>query len=163
MSECRTGSAPAGRRSASMAGRRFCCPRSGPRLTSQATISLLAMSYTGARYALEPATLNSVTSVPSLANGLSAVKSRSGRSCTRSPVSPLYELYLLHGFPERIGHLSPMRRMTLSTLLADTFWPNSWTRHMRTCRWPHPLAVRPRISRTNGSRSGRVVRAGWAR
>ena len=35
----------------------------------QATISLLAMSYTGARYALEPATLNSVTSVPSLENG----------------------------------------------------------------------------------------------
>ena len=63
-----------GRRSASMAGRRFCCPRSGLRLTSQATISLLAMSYTGARYALPPATLNSVTSVPSLEkDGLATV------------------------------------------------------------------------------------------
>ena len=69
----------------------------------------------------------------------------------------LYELYLLHGFAARIRHLSPMRRMTLSTLLADTRRPNSWTRHMRTCRWPHPLAVRPQISRTNGSRSARVT------
>ena len=82
MSECRIGSAPAGRRSASMASRRFCCPRSGLRLTSQATISLLAMSYTGARYALEPATLNSVTSVPSLENGRAESKSRSSRLCT---------------------------------------------------------------------------------
>ena len=40
------------------------------------------VSYTGARYALEPATLNSVTSVPSLENGRAASKSRSGRLCT---------------------------------------------------------------------------------
>ena len=29
--------------------------------------------------------------------------------------------------------------MTPGTLLADTRCPNSWTRHMRTCRWPHPF------------------------
>lgn len=53
-----------------------------------------------------------------------------------------------------------MRRMTLSTLLADTLWPNSCTRHMRTCRCPHPLGVRSHTLLTNGSRSGRVTCAG---
>ena len=118
------------------------------------------MSYTGARYALDPATLNSVTSVPSLENGRAASKSRLSRLCTWSPVSPLYELYLLHGFLERMAHLSPMRRMTLSTVLADMRVPNSWTRHMRTCRWPHPFGVRSHISRTIGSTSGLDTCAG---
>ena len=53
-----------------------------------------------------------------------------------------------------------MRRMTPGTLLADTFRPNSWTRHMCICRWPHPFGVRPQISPTNGSRSARVTRSG---
>jgi len=55
-----------------------------------------------------------------------------------------------------MAYLSLMRRMTPSTLLADTFRPNSWTRHMRTCRWPHPFGVRPQTSPTNGPRSARV-------
>lgn len=136
---------------------------SGCRPASQAVISLLAMSYTGARYALEPATLNSVTSVPSFSNGPSAPKSRLSRFGTFPPVSPLHELYLLQGLAARIGHLSPMRRMTLSTVLADTFWPNSWTRHMWICRWPHPFAVRAQISPTNGSGSARVTCPGCDR
>ena len=75
-------------------------------------------------------------------------------------IARLAEPYLLHGFLERMAHLSPMRRMTPGTLLADTFRPNSWTRHMRICRWPHPFGVRPQISPTNGSRSARVTRSG---
>ena len=51
---------------------------------------------------LGAATLNSVTSVLSFSNGLSARKSRLGRFGTRSPSSPLYELYFLQGFAARI-------------------------------------------------------------
>ncbi|BFK34932.1 hypothetical protein I020019A2_11670 [Bifidobacterium pseudocatenulatum] len=59
-----------------------------------------------------------------------------------------------------MAHLSPMRRMTPSTVLADMRVPNSWTRHMRTCRWPHPFGVRSHISRTIGSTSGLDTCAG---
>lgn len=77
----------------------------------------------GREVRLGPATPDSVTSVPSLANGLPASKSRLSRLCTRPPVSPLYEWYRLHGFAARIRHLT-MRRMTPSALLADAFRPN---------------------------------------
>ena len=86
-------------------------------------------------------------------NGRAASKSRSGRLCTRSPVSPLYELYLLHGFLERMAHLSPMRRMTPSTVLADMRVPNSWTRQLRrTNSSLLPLTVSTVTSVKGGSR-----------
>lgn len=71
----------------------------------------------GARYALPPAALNSVTSVPSFTHGRSAAKSRSSRFGGFAPVSPWYELYLRYGFGRRMAHFNPMRRITLSTLL----------------------------------------------
>ena len=117
----------------------------------------------GARYALPPAALNSVTSVPSFAHGRSAAKSRSSRFGGFAPVSPWYELYLRYGFGRRMAHFNPMRRITLSTLLWLTRTPNSYTRHMRTCRWPHPLGVRWKTSATIGSISGRVTGSGCER
>lgn len=62
--------------------------------------------------------------------------------------------------PGADGASQPIRRMTLSTVLADMRVPNSWTRHMRTCRWPHPFGVRSHISRTIGSTSGLDTCAG---
>ena len=163
MSECGIGSASSGSFSSSMASRRRCWAMSGCRLTSQATISLDPISYTGAGYALPSATLNSVTSVPSFTHGRSAVKSRFSRFSALAPVSPRYELYFRYGFGLRIRHSRPMRLMTFSTLLWLTRTPNSCTRHMRICRWPHPLGVRANISATIGSMSGRVTAAGCDR
>ena len=62
--------------------------------------------------------------------------------------------------PGADGASQPIRRMTPSTVLADMRVPNSWTRHMRTCRWPHPFGVRSHISRTIGSTSGLDTCAG---
>ena len=91
------------------------------------------------------------------------MKSRFSRFSALAPVSPRYELYFRYGFGLRIRHSRPMRLMTFSTLLWLTRTPNSCTRHMRICRWPHPLGVRANISATIGSMSGRVTAAGCDR
>lgn len=56
---------------------------------SLATISFEQKSSAGAQQALPPATLNSVTSVPSLCHGAPASKSRPTRFPSVSPTSPL--------------------------------------------------------------------------
>lgn len=60
--------------------------------TDQATISLLQRSITGERYALPPATLNSVTSVASFSIGPLAEESRFKTFLASFPCSPLEEL-----------------------------------------------------------------------
>ena len=99
------GSAPSGSFSSSMASSRCCWARSGCRLTSQATISLDPMSYMGARYALPPAALNSVTSVPSFTHGRSAAKVAFQQVRRLRARIAWYELYLRYGFGRAYGAL----------------------------------------------------------
>ena len=54
----------------------------------------------------------------------------------------------------------PISRIILSTVLQAMCTPSSARRHMATWRWPHPLAVREKISATASRSSGRVGLAG---
>lgn len=60
--------------------------------------------------------------------------------------------------PQRI----PISRIILSTVLSATRAPSSARRHMATCLWPQPLAVREKISATAPRSSGLVGLAGCA-
>lgn len=61
---------------------------------SLAKISLVQKSSVGAQQALPPATLNSVTSVPSFRHGAPALKYLADTFSNVLPTTPLYELYL---------------------------------------------------------------------
>ncbi len=69
LSECMTGLAPSGSLASSMSSMRSCCAMSGDPDMPPATISLVQKPSVGPQYALPPATLNSVTSVPSFCHG----------------------------------------------------------------------------------------------
>ena len=130
------------------------------RLTSRRR-SRLAMSYTGARYALPPATLNSVTSVPSLGwTGRVEVAFEQVMHVI-ARLAPVPRLYLLHGFTERMAHLSPHAAHDPEHGLADMRVPNSWTgtcapaggRTRSGCApiSPVPSAPRPAWTRAPGA------------
>ena len=55
---------------------------------------------------------------------------------------------------------TPISRIILSTVLSAILSPSSARRHMATCLWPQPFAVREKISATAPRSSGLVGPAG---
>lgn len=81
-----------------------------------------------------PPTLNSVTSVTSLAIGPSASKSRASRFGEDLPTWPMQERYLLR---LRVRHSSPSPRMALSTVLSAMRMPVDLHNVSATLRYPY--------------------------
>ena len=104
--------------------------------------------------------LNSVTSVPVFSHGVAAEKSRPVTFSNASPTTPLCELYLWQLVSRRMPQRIPISRIILSTVLSATRAPSSARRHMATCRWPQPFAVREKISAAAPRSSGLVGLAG---
>lgn len=119
-------------------------------------------SSAGAQQALAPATLNSVTSVPSLRHGSPASESLPSTFSNVLPTTPLNELYPRSEPPRRIPQRIPISRIILSTVLSAITAPRSARRHMAACLWPRPLAVREKISVTAPRSFGLVARGGCA-
>lgn len=104
--------------------------------------------------------MNSVTSVPVFSHGVAAEKSRPVTFSNVSPTTPLCELCLWQLVSRRMPQRIPILRIILSTVLSATRAPSSARRHMATCRWPQPFAVREKISAAAPRSSGLVGLAG---
>lgn len=112
---------------------------------------------------MPPATLNSVTSVPSFCHGAPASKSLAITFSNVLPTTPLYELYLWWAVSRLIPQRIPISRIILSTVLSAITAPSSALRHIAICRCPQPLAVREKISAAASRSSARVGLGGCAR